>query len=421
MLSKNITKSVFLMGFILTGTFGMMGSAAASLDCAPGDTVCMEIRKDIFSRDWGYTVGRSNFRVSQTQSQFSAIFGPTNARIVDDRGTPATGDDTTVDGIYEISKDNQNRTHFIRLSTVATLPADAFGRTRHESYACDSYVSDPNACGFNVNNDFFQGFTNTTVNGAVTPAAGVVKRNLYYRSFITLGAGSRPILLALTQTFQTSTISTPLTGDFNNDGVVGLKDLSILQNQWGNPGTADLSGNGTVGSEDLAILLSHYGRRGTGSTKQRVMVHSETVDIPNSNGHHTDIETQRRTQFSIDEVFIDNVLTSKSGSVNVTNLANGSTASYTVVWVVDPTTGNVTETRVTRTSGGNFTYTGSIDPEDIHNRVSQPAAAASGALVQMVAKRAVNLEAAKAKDPRMVPVMAEKINGEDRRAKPTGD
>lgn len=50
------------------------------------------------------------------------------------------------------------------------------------------------------------------------------------------------------------------TGDLNNDGSVGLVDLSILLSKWStNDATADLDKNGSVGLTDLSILLSRWG------------------------------------------------------------------------------------------------------------------------------------------------------------------
>lgn len=399
----------------------IQGSAQANLDCAPTDTLCQEVRNNIFTRNWGYSLGRLDFKISAALSSYSPVLGPTEVTIVDDRGTPNTSDDLLVQGTYLFTRDNQQRIHYARLDTSKTLPADAYGRTTHQMYSCDSYVTDPNACGFNVQNDFFSGFTNMAVNASVTPAANVQKRNIYYRSYLPpLSGSSRPILLALTQTFQYETIASPLTGDFNNDGAVGLKDLIILRNQIGGPGSADLSGNGIVGTEDLALFVTHFGKTGTGTSKLKVTIHTQTTAIPGSNGHYTDFGTRQRVQYALDEVQIDNVLISKSGTVSTYSLDNGALlGTYSVVWNVD-INGNITGTQVTRSGGGTFNYTGNVDPEDIHNRVSQPAAA-PGALVQAVAKRAVDVEAKQTKDPRIVPVMAEKINGEDRRAKPTGD
>ena len=50
-------------------------------------------------------------------------------------------------------------------------------------------------------------------------------------------------------------------GDFNGDGVVGVKDLLLLLGAWGpNKGhPADIDGDGVVGVKDLLELLGNWG------------------------------------------------------------------------------------------------------------------------------------------------------------------
>jgi murein tripeptide amidase MpaA len=47
--------------------------------------------------------------------------------------------------------------------------------------------------------------------------------------------------------------------DLDGNGVVDSADLTIILNNWGNPGVGDLNGNGVVESGDLASLLSAWG------------------------------------------------------------------------------------------------------------------------------------------------------------------
>ena len=48
--------------------------------------------------------------------------------------------------------------------------------------------------------------------------------------------------------------------DFDDDGIVGGADLTLLLAEWGSPSPiADLDGDGLVGGADLTILLALWG------------------------------------------------------------------------------------------------------------------------------------------------------------------
>ena len=58
---------------------------------------------------------------------------------------------------------------------------------------------------------------------------------------------------------------TTLEGDANGDGIVGIEDLNIVREHWGEtvtPGdlsSGDLNGDGLVGSGDMDILRGNWG------------------------------------------------------------------------------------------------------------------------------------------------------------------
>lgn len=57
------------------------------------------------------------------------------------------------------------------------------------------------------------------------------------------------------------TVGANIPGDLNQDGVVGIADLSILLSNYGtNHSIADINNDGTVNLTDLSLLLSHWGQ-----------------------------------------------------------------------------------------------------------------------------------------------------------------
>ena len=68
----------------------------------------------------------------------------------------------------------------------------------------------------------------------------------------------------VTGTLTNVTVIVPLTGDFNNDGVVNAADMSALLANWGSGSSFtgnpyDLNGDGMVNSLDLALLFNNWG------------------------------------------------------------------------------------------------------------------------------------------------------------------
>jgi hypothetical protein len=60
---------------------------------------------------------------------------------------------------------------------------------------------------------------------------------------------------------QITPTSTPLTGDFNRDGLVNTLDFSLLVSSWNQPSTTyDLNGDGLVNTLDYAIMAQHWSR-----------------------------------------------------------------------------------------------------------------------------------------------------------------
>ena len=115
--------------------------------------------------------------------------------------------------------------------------------------------------------------TITIAKGNTTPLTG----NLHYTTitFQALSTGTATIALAsssqvlssvnntnvLSSTLPSTSIAitSPIQGDFNNDGVVDATDLSILLSAWNtNNQQADINRDGIVNITDLSILLSHW-------------------------------------------------------------------------------------------------------------------------------------------------------------------
>ena len=66
------------------------------------------------------------------------------------------------------------------------------------------------------------------------------------------------------RTFTTAAIPTYAASDIDQDGVVGILDVSLVITKWNNSGAslgrADINGDGVVNALDLSVLIANYGQ-----------------------------------------------------------------------------------------------------------------------------------------------------------------
>lgn len=101
------------------------------------------------------------------------------------------------------------------------------------------------------------GTTLATVTGTTYTATGLQGSSSYTFTIVALDAAGNASPAATT----TGGTQQPKVGDFNNDGLVNLQDLSELLSKWKTTDTkTDLNKNGLVDLYDLSIFLTNYGK-----------------------------------------------------------------------------------------------------------------------------------------------------------------
>jgi len=72
------------------------------------------------------------------------------------------------------------------------------------------------------------------------------------------------VTVSTDRTFTTSSIPTYISADINQDGVVGILDISLIVSRWNMTGASlgrnDVNGDGVVNALDLSMVISKYGQ-----------------------------------------------------------------------------------------------------------------------------------------------------------------